>query len=302
MKGRNHMIVHLNGDFETVDYAENRSVLLYDNVQDEEYPIHWHNAIEIIMPLTNSYHAVCNGRDYYLEERDILIIPAGTLHSLNAQPGRRLIFLCDNRSLDGNPALSDISSLLAEPLLIDSGYDKEFRLALANIIKDIYTLYSNFEGMSEVYIYIKLLTLLARIKDDQINTIKYDSNGKYADIFLLITRYIEKNYMHDITLDDLAEMAGYSKYHFSRIFKKYSSDTFINCLNRRRIKAVELMLLDDDVTITDAAMQAGFTSLTTFNRVFKEIKGYTPSEFRKLYKTFNSRTEDVTEYQETSQD
>lgn len=281
------MIVHLNGDFETVDYAENRSVLLYDNVQDEEYPVHWHNAIEIIMPLTNCYHAVCNGRDYHLEERDILIIPAGTLHSLNAQPGRRLIFLCDSRSIDGNPALSDISSLLAEPLLIDSGYDKELRLALANIIKDIYTLYSNFEGMSEVYIYIKLLTLLARIKDDQINTIRYDGNGKYADIFLLIMRYIEKNYMHDITLDDLAEMAGYSKYHFSRIFKKYSSDTFINCLNRRRIKAVEMMLLDDDVTITDAAMQAGFTSLTTFNRVFKEVKGYTPSDFRKLYKTFN---------------
>lgn len=41
------------------------------------------------------------------------------------------------------------------------------------------------------------------------------------------------------------------------------------------------MLLDDSVSI-NAAEQAGFASLTTFNRVFKEIKGYTPTEFRKL--------------------
>ena len=55
------MIVHLNGDYETVDYVPNRSVLLYDNNEDEEYPLHWHNAIEIIMPLTNGFEAVCAG-------------------------------------------------------------------------------------------------------------------------------------------------------------------------------------------------------------------------------------------------
>lgn len=276
------MIVNLNGEFETVDYAENRNVLIYDNMEDEAYPTHWHNAIEIIMPLTDTYHAVCNGKDYFLEERDMLIIPAGTPHMLYAQPGRRLIFLCNSKAIDNNPALSNLSSVLSVPLLIGSEYDNDFRITLSNIMTDIYTLYSNFEVTTEVYIYIKLLTLLARIKDYQVNAIRYDSNGKYANIFLFITQYIEKNYMHNITLDELSEMAGYSKYHFSRIFKKYSSDTFINCLNRRRIKAVETMLLDDSVSINNAAKQAGFTSLTTFNRVFKEIKGYTPTEFRKL--------------------
>ena len=42
------MIAHLNGEFETVDYLQNRSVRIYDNVEEEEYPLHWHNAIEII--------------------------------------------------------------------------------------------------------------------------------------------------------------------------------------------------------------------------------------------------------------
>lgn len=75
------MIVHLNGDYETVDYVPNRSVLLYDNNEDEEYPLHWHNAIEIIMPLTNGFEAVCAGKNYKLSERDILIIPGHSSQS-----------------------------------------------------------------------------------------------------------------------------------------------------------------------------------------------------------------------------
>ena len=56
------MIVHLDGEHETVDYIDDRSVLVYDNVENEEYPLHWHDALEIIMPLANSFTAVCEGK------------------------------------------------------------------------------------------------------------------------------------------------------------------------------------------------------------------------------------------------
>ena len=200
------MIVHLDGDFETVDYIENRSVLIYDNVDNEEYPIHWHNAIEIVMPLTNSYTMICDGRTYELQERDILIVPAGTLYAMKAQPGRRLIMLFDNRSISSNPALYDLYSVLKSPVMIGDDFDEELRISLGNLIKEIYTLYSNFDVLSEVYIYIKLLTLLARIKENQISAVKYDDE-KYMEKFGSIIKYIEQNYMYNITLDDLAKMA-----------------------------------------------------------------------------------------------
>lgn len=279
------MIAHLNGDFETVDYARNRSVLLYDNIEEEEYPIHWHNAIEIIMPLTNDFEVVCGGNNYYLSERDILIIPAGTLHTLKASSGRRLILLCDNNAISDNPALSDLYSVISEPYLINADYDKEFLKSMNQIMKDIYIMYSNFSDVTEVYIYIKILTILARVKEYQLSEIKYDDDGQYSEKFRMVLKYIEQNYMNDITLEDLADLAGYSTYHFSRIFKKYSNMTFINFLNRRRVKAAELLLLESGSTITDVAMQVGFASLTTFNRVFKSINGCTPSDYKKLYKT-----------------
>ncbi len=279
------MIVHLNGDFETVDYVQNRSVLLYDNIDYEEYPPHWHNAIEIIMPLNGGFEAICGGKDYTLEERDILIIPSGTLHNLKASHGRRLILLADNNSFNNNPALSELYSVLSEPILINSSYDKEFLKSMNSIMEEIYVLYSNFSEVTEVYIYIKVLTLLARVKEYQLSDIKYDDGGKYADTFRLILRYIEQNYMNDISLEDLSNLAGYSTYHFSRIFKKYSNTTFINFLNRRRVKAAELLLLESGNSVTDVAMKVGFSSLTTFNRVFKSINGYTPSDYKKLYRT-----------------
>ncbi|MBR1863051.1 MAG: helix-turn-helix domain-containing protein [Ruminococcus sp.] len=282
------MIVHLDGDFETVDYSGNRCFLLYDNVETEEYPIHWHNAIEMIMPLMNPFAAICDNKEYLMKERDILIIPAGTLHTLKAQPGRRLIFLFDNKTIDSNPALNDLYSVLKEPLLINGDFDEEFRASMGGLLKDIYTLYSNFGEMTEVYIYIKVLTMLARVKEYKLNTVNYDDDEKYMEKFGSIIKYIEKNYMYNITLDDLASMAGYSKYHFSRIFKRYSRTTFIAFLNQRRIKAAEMLLLDENISITEAAMQVGFSSLTTFNRVFRDIKGCTPSEFRKLYKNNNN--------------
>lgn len=279
------MIAHLNGDFETVDYVQNRSVLLYDNIEHEEYPIHWHNAIEIIMPLVNDFEVECGNTEYHLAERDILIIPAGTLHHLKAKTGRRLILLMDNRSLSGNPALTELYSVVSKPLLIDSEYDKEFRRSMEQLMKDIYILYSNFSGVDEIYIYIKILSLLTKVKEYELSRVQYDDGGQYAGKFHMVLKYIEQNYMNDITLDDLANLAGYSSYHFSRIFKKYSSTTFINYLNNRRVKAAELLLLENGNSITDVAMQVGFASLTTFNRVFKSANGCTPSEYKKLYRT-----------------
>ena len=52
-------------------------------------------------------------------------------------------------------------------------------------------------------------------------------------------------------------------------------------LNSVRVKKAEEYLLDMDISITEAAYMSGFNSIQTFNRVFKKIKGCTPTEYRK---------------------
>lgn len=279
------MIAHLNGDFEIVDYIENKSIRLYDNVEDEEYPPHWHNAIEIIMPLENNYTVICSGREYVLNERDIMLIPAGKIHNLKAKPGRRFILLCDSQLIEGVPALPELRAVLAEPLVITEEYGVDIRRSLGHIMEEIYTLYFEFGALSEVYVYMKLLSFLTHIREYQLSKFRAGDSEKYSDTIHRVFGYIEKNYMNDITLESLADIAGYSSCHFSRIFKKYSGTTFISFLNNRRISAAELLLLEENASVTDAAARVGFSSLTTFNRVFKDINGCTPSEFKKLYRT-----------------
>lgn len=277
------MIVHLDGEHETVDYIDDRSVLVYDNVENEEYPLHWHDALEIIMPLANSFTAVCEGKEYAMAERDILLIPAGTLHTLQAQPGERLIMLFDNRIIRDNPALSEIYTAINSPVHI-TAEQNDLLEPVGELIKDIYTIYSDFKELSEAHIYIKLLSALILIAQHRLRQISISSDTAYGEKFRSVLRYIDQNYYNDIDLDELASLAGYSRFYFSRIFKKYCGTTFIAFLNQRRVKAAEIFLLQKDMSVTEIAMRVGFSSLTTFNRVFKEIKGCTPTDFRSLYR------------------
>ena len=99
---------------------------------------------------------------------------------------------------------------------------------------------------------------------------------------LRIKKYTDSFFENPITLDSLAEALGYSKYHISRILNS-NGVSFNEMLNARRIKAAETMLRDNNSAVTQIAFNAGFTSITTFNRVFRKIKGCTPSEFREMY-------------------
>ena len=146
-------------------------------------------------------------------------------------------------------------------------------------IGEIRALYESSSPAAEARVYIKLLELLAVFAERQ--TAYEPHIEKNSAKLRLALNYIDKNYMYDISLDELANASGYSKFHFSRLFRKFSGTSLSDYLNRRRIREAALLLEKTDMTVTDAAMKSGFSSITTFNRVFKSIQGCTPSEFKK---------------------
>lgn len=284
------MIKHLSGDFETVEYESKRSFLLHDNRENEMYPIHWHEAFEIIMPLENHYIVRVRDVDYDIPVNDVLIIPAGDLHCMpQLIPGRRLIFQCDSSVLSGITAIESIVRGISAPMVINRELDKELHSLAKKTLLDILSLNNKLNELSDVKIYIALVNFLTAIREHQLQQSKQlldldDTRlDEYSEKFNVVMKYIDANYMYDISLDRLADVAGYSKYHFSRIFKQYNSMSYLQYINARRTKAAEHLLLDPNLSITDVAMQAGFKSLTTFNRIFKEIKHCTPTDFKKLF-------------------
>ena len=102
--------------------------------------------------------------------------------------------------------------------------------------------------------------------------------------------------MEDISLDTIADVAGFSKFHFSRLFKQFTNISFYDYLNQRRVKEAEKLLLNPNLSITEVAMRSGFSSISTFNRVFKSFKECTPTEFKNLYQQRIVKTASYDEY------
>ena len=78
-------------------------------------------------------------------------------------------------------------------------------------------------------------------------------------------------------------MAGFSKFHFTRLFKQFSGLSFYKYVNKKRIERAEQLLINPSISVTEVALQSGFSSLSAFIRMFKLMKGCTPTEFRDLY-------------------
>ena len=95
--------------------------------------------------------------------------------------------------------------------------------------------------------------------------------------------YINEHYMDEMSLEDAALFAGFSKYYFSRMFKQFSGISFSEYLTRRRLNVASDLLVRTDQPIREIAQSSGFGSMATFNRIFRQHKNCTPSQYRAIY-------------------
>ncbi len=91
---------------------------------------------------------------------------------------------------------------------------------------------------------------------------------RYAVSFEKVLGYIEENLYEDISLDQLASVAGYSKYHFLRLFKETFDMTPLEYVRRRRITESVRDLADTDEYISQIGYKHGFNSKENFTRAF----------------------------------
>ena len=113
------------------------------------------------------------------------------------------------------------------------------------------------------------------------NTFGAMKQQEYIEAVLSACRYINVHYMENLSLEKVAAVSGFSKFHFTRIFKQYMNMTFYEYLNSKRVKRAEELLYDKKMSITDVAMNSGFSSLSAFNRTFKTVKACSPSDYRR---------------------
>jgi YesN/AraC family two-component response regulator len=102
----------------------------------------------------------------------------------------------------------------------------------------------------------------------------------YSDNFQRALSFVNENYTLNPSLSRAAETACLSYHHFSKVFKKNLGIGFRAYINKKRIDRARELLVSGDMTITYIALSVGFEDLTNFERVFKGLTSYTPSEYR----------------------
>lgn len=98
--------------------------------------------------------------------------------------------------------------------------------------------------------------------------------------FLNVLDYIERNLTENISLQELAQIAGYSVPQFYRLFKRLTGDTVKEYLLRRKMSEAAIELKNNDESIADIAYKYGFQSHDVFTRGFLRVYGITPRKYR----------------------
>ncbi len=282
------MIENLNGTRETVTFKNSLPVRFYRNDESECFPQHWHLPGEIIAPLSNSYEVIVAKTTVVVYPGDILIIAPSELHAINAPPtGVRYIVNFDVNSLDQFQDTNFFLSSLAPYCLIterDAPQVGQQMMACLSEMETEYFSEAPFRDVAITALMLRFFLLAGRYTFDRERRpgSTQSKQQEYTERFTSVCNYISRHCTEDLTLESVSEYAGFSKYHFSRLFREFAGTTFHSYLTGSRILWARNLLADDHLSVTEVATRSGFKSLATFNRVFREQMGCTPAEYRKM--------------------
>ena len=269
--------------------------ITYANIK--EYPLHWHNSIQIIYVLKGSIKITIDTDSFILNERDVEIVNIDESHRLYSDEDNKvLIFHIDpyffekyykdinnvffyTSSAESNLQSSEeysvlkdlLSILLCEVVQKNVDYDEEIESTLVDLL---YHLINNFHYLT----YEK-----EELKENSEQLARYHR----------ISKYIFNNYDTNITLQDIAKKEFLSPHYLSHEIKYATGYSFTDLVNQTRVEESVKLLLDTDLSISEISDEVGFSHVRYLNKNFKIYYDCTPLQFRKKNKLSDEELEKI---------
>jgi len=127
---------------------------------------------------------------------------------------------------------------------------------------------------------VRLLTFFADQLSALSNQLVTEKSNSEPPLVLKAREYIDKHKAEELSLANVAKVAGASVFHFCKVFHKSTGLKFTDYVARVRLEDARTRLLTPNLRVSEIAYDVGFQSLTQFNRTFKRVFGQSPSEFR----------------------
>lgn len=257
------------------------------------FPLHRHAEYEI------NFIENCEGARRIVgdsEERvgnfDLVIVGHGVEHGWEQSDCRggniREITIQFPVDIFGNEMLRRTQMLSVKNLLDRSS--KGVAFPMPSIMKIYHHIEELLNAPSSFYQMMKLIEILHLLSIDplgrQLSSNLHAGSTISASSKRLkqVQEYIAANYKNEIRLPVLAKMAGMSPSSFSRFFKLRTGRSISDYIIGIRLDVASRELVSSSRAIADICFSSGFNNVSNFNRIFKKNKGYTPKEFREVYK------------------
>lgn len=264
----------------------------YNSWLIKTYPainLHWHPELEINLVLKGQAEAIINFESYPVSEGDIIIINKDEVHGFFRNKSidfncKAVVFHLD---FIGGKTTDDIFIEFISPL---ANKEKQFiNLLTSNHpiyeelkkhLEEIFKVYEEKQPFYKLLLKSQILNILYLLFSAQaVRTVSVSSKRNTS--MKAAIDFIAQNYNRHISAEEAAAVAGYSKYHFLRIFKEAAGTEFSRYVNRVRFDHAALLLKESNLSITDIALATGFSDSAYFTRKFKEEFHTTPLNFRK---------------------
>ncbi|MCR4960259.1 MAG: AraC family transcriptional regulator [Lachnospiraceae bacterium] len=275
---------------ENIQFQWPASISVTDTNSPETFPPHWHSAAEFTLALKSGCKYRVNDTLYELNAGDVLLVWPRQVHETIEVPEGAVVFVqFSSAIIESNLDLVSISRFLHECNRIESKKYPDLCAYLAENILNIQKFYRSSDPLTETRckqcVYNSLLKIGEHVLGENKNLYTSDdeSGAGWKYIHAACNFIMEKS-SENLTQAIVADHVGLSTFYFSKLFKKYMHISFPAYLSNIRVKSATSLLLNKDLSITECAFMAGFQSTTAFNRAFHDITGYSPREYRKLYK------------------
>lgn len=254
------------------------------NYENIGFLAHWHKEIELIYIRKGPVSITINSKILTAYPGDLILCDSGDIHFSNSKlMDNSLDFIIfDTSVISSSYEYSNLPNYMTRQQLETYNLDGDLE-ELITVMKDELLnkeKYCNEIVMSSIRLF--WYKLKRNISMEHITLSNPTSKTKLLMDLGQLLSYLDLNYHEGISLESAASKLHFSPCHFSRMFKNLVGVNFNHYLHMIRIEHACQFIHDNTRRITDIAYQCGFQNVRSFNRVFKEYMGITPSEYSKL--------------------
>ncbi|WP_160724966.1 AraC family transcriptional regulator [Bacillus sp. USDA818B3_A] len=281
--------------YELIKLHEELPIKMIIHTSDHQtfIPRHWHESVEISYVLSGKIDNIyIDGKEYESSEGDIVVINSNAIHSFSVNRGQNRKAISLFIPIEFIKAVyPDMDQVEFDCISINrqnSSENKEFTMLRENL-NALINAYLDSENNPLASIKVTSLTyeliylLLKHFKIHKKSSSRITTR-KYLERLTMITNFIKENYQQNLSLDLLSNQFNLSPEYLSRFFMKHTGMTLLNYINAIRLEKSFPELMNTDHPIMQIALNHGFPSEKSYNRVFKSIYQFTPSQYRKEQK------------------